>query len=116
VAIGGLRLDNFSGKGVLVFFGTGALWQLNLSVLPDLGSEGRQIEVIQQAGNQMGDNNQHPPCFGLPDERDDVIGFRTFHGYWQIFAFIKKIRSLPTQTQSPPHYIQLNSAVFWSLQ
>src|ERR1700685_1035634 len=101
---------------VLIFLGTVAGWDQNLGVFPNLGAGWRKINVIRQTSDQAGNNNHHVAAFGLPDERDDVVGFRTFNGQWQGFAFVEKIRLLSTQAQSSPNQEQLDSTVFWSFE
>ena len=94
-AIGFLQAHGFSGKRVPVLFRT--RWEQNASVPPDLGSDRSDDRVLEQPRHQARDDNKHACRFGLPDERNNVIGFRALNRQRQLFSLPKKICLLLTQ-------------------
>ena len=49
VSIGLLQVQDFSCKCVPTRFRTAAKWEQNVSIVPDSGSDWREIDVIEQA-------------------------------------------------------------------
>lgn len=73
-----LRFHDFAGKCIPVVFGTVAGGKQHVRILPDRGPDGREINVlvIEQAGNEAGNHNEHARGFQLSGERYNVIGLR----------------------------------------
>jgi hypothetical protein len=97
VTIGFRQFLNFPRKDVLTLFATSAEREQNVRVLPDLGSNWREIDVIEQTGHQARHNNEYARVFKLPGEGDNVIGLRTRNRQGQVLALLKKVGLLLTQ-------------------
>ena len=97
MTIGFRQFLNFPRKDVLTLFATSAEREQNVRVPPDLGSNWREIAVIEQTGHQARHNNEYARVFKLPGEGDKVIGLRTRNDQGQVLALLKKIWLLLAQ-------------------
>lgn len=74
-----LPVQDFSCECIPVF-GTVGRSEQQVSVLPNFGSDGREVSVIviaiEQAANEAGDNHQHARGFKLSHESYNMLGLR----------------------------------------
>jgi RES domain-containing protein len=97
VTIGFRQFLNFTREDVVTLCATSAEREQYVSVLPDLGSNWREIVVIEQTGHQAWNNDEHARVIKLPGEGDNMIGLRTRHRQGQVLALLKKVGLLLTQ-------------------
>ena len=97
VTIGFRQFLNFPRKDVLTLFATSAEREQNVRVLPNLGSNWREVEVIEQTGYQARHNNEYIRVIKLPGKGDNMIGPCTRNHQGQVLALLKKVGLLLTQ-------------------